>query len=410
MSKQFELPVRFARRIPDPVFSSKDHDSLVGDRHVFVCAVEALPKDLPKDPNPRAQQIDKGIWRTIRKHLMNAEGTPNTFHLKNKGITLLATKVEKVSDDLYRITFRRGEGVVDGGHTYDLIIDCQGEIAHFNEGAAEEDKICQYVRVEVLERAESDIASEIAGGLNTAVQVQKMSLEDLKDSFNWMKAELEGEPYYKDIAFRENESTEYDARDLLCLLDMFNVTAFPNSGGDHPVRAYSAKAGVLDYYLAEGEKDGERLHLAEYQALRPILKDILQLHDIINFESRELHNEAGGKFLKLAFVEKRERGVFKYHFTQKEAEYRLTSGAAYPMLAAFRWCVDVNPKAGTVKWRGGFKHVLKTWRAAGPELLRATQATSDSANRKASVVGRSAAHWANLHNIVAKHSLVLERN
>jgi len=407
--KHFELPVRFARRIPDPVFDSKSSDTLVGDRHVLVCAVESVPKDLPKDPNPRAQRIDKGIWRGIRRHLLNQEGTPNTFHLKNKGITILANNIEKLADDKYRLVFRSGQGIVDGGHTYDLLIDCQDEIRRFNEAADDDEKIRQFVRIEVLEHADEDIAIEIAGGLNTAVQVQKMSLEDLDGEFDWIKEELKTEPYFKEIAFRENEATEFDARDLLCLLDMFNVAAFPNNGGDHPVRAYANKAAVLDYYLAEEETDDgpKKVHQKEYKALRPILKDILQLSDTINYESRELHNDAGGKFLKLAFVEKRERGSFRYFFTQQEAVHRLTSGAAYPILAAFRWCVETNPKTGALRWKGGFKQVLKTWRSAGAELLRATQASSDAVGRKASAIGRNASHWANLHNIVAKHNLVL---
>src|SRR3954467_84204 len=113
--KRFTLPVRFARRLPDPVFPNCE-------RHIIMCAVTDLPLDLPRDPNPRAQNIDRGIWREIKKHLLNEEGTANTFHLKNKGITIIAERVEKRSDDEYELVIGPGQGIVDGAHTYDLDI------------------------------------------------------------------------------------------------------------------------------------------------------------------------------------------------------------------------------------------------------------------------------------------------
>jgi len=76
-----------------------------------MCAVTDLPADLPRDPNPRAQNIDRGIWREIKKHLLNEEGTANTFHLKNKGITIIAERVEKRSDDEYELVIGPGPSI-----------------------------------------------------------------------------------------------------------------------------------------------------------------------------------------------------------------------------------------------------------------------------------------------------------
>jgi hypothetical protein len=39
----------------------------------------------------------------------------------------------------------------------------------------------------------------------------------------------------------------------------------------------------------------------QYMRLRPLLEDILVLHDTIRFESRSYWNEAGGKYGALAF-------------------------------------------------------------------------------------------------------------
>jgi len=46
-----------------------------------------------------------------------------------------------------------------------------------------------------------------AGGLNTSVQVQDMSLDNLSGDFDWLKKIIAEEPYAKHIAWRENEQS-----------------------------------------------------------------------------------------------------------------------------------------------------------------------------------------------------------
>lgn len=382
---------RFARRIPDPVFPHCE-------RHVFVCAVEDVPTGFPKDPNPRSQKIDRGIWREIKKHLLNEEGTPNTFHLKNKGITLIAERVERRTDDEYELAFERGQGIVDGAHTYELITQALPEIVELNKVRNDDvPPISQFVKLEVLTGVSSDLGPEIAGGLNTAVQVQEMSLADLRKEFDWIKEDLVGQPYSQQIAFRENENAAYDARDIVVLLDLFNIWDFPNDGAEHPVRAYTSKAQVLANYLK---------HRTHYEKLRPILKDILVLHDTVSMEARDKHNETGGKGGKLVFVETRNRSLYPFPFIGKQGKYRLVGGALFPMLAAFRWMVQVNPKSGNAEWRGGFPAVRAQWDQVGGEMMRATQSTSDELGRKPHAIGRSRNHWASLHKTVAHADLM----
>lgn len=396
-TQNFEFAVRFARRIPDPLEEG-------AERHIFLCEVEHLPAELPKFPNPRAQNIDRGIWKDIRRHLLNEEGTPNTFHLKNKGITLVASGVQKVSESSYTVSFGPKDGILDGGHTYELVMATQDEIREHN---ADEDQepIRQYVKIEVLTGVERDLLTELAGGLNTAIQVQRWSLENLKGKFEWIKDDLALEPYAGRIAFKENEpGTHLDVRDIIVLLDLMNVVDFPNENGEHPVRAYTSKSSVLDHYVE---------HESNYEKLRPILKDVLKLYDIICSEGPALHNDAGGKAGKLAFVESR-TALYSFPFMSKggkveQSKSRLVTGAAYPMLAAFRWCVELSPKTGKARWAMPFKDVVEVWRQSGAELMRATQMTSVANGRKANAIGRNSMHWANLHNIVAKHSLMRAR-
>ena len=392
--KSFAFPVRFARRIPDPVFPQCE-------RNIFLCAIADLPQGLPTDPNPCKPRIDRLIWREIKKHLLNEEGYPNTFHLKNKGITLIAQQVKKTGNERVEkieLLFEQGQGIVDGGHTYELVMQNLHEIEDRNSNSNDDSsKISQFIKLEVLTGISPDLSNEIAGGLNTAVQVQEMSLMELENEFDWIKDELRGQQYADKIAYREGEAAPYDARDIIVLLDLFNVFDFPNDGTEHPVRAYTSKGQVLSSYKA-----GQ----AQYKKLRSILKDILTLHDTIAIEGRDKHNEGGGKGGNLAFVEDRKRGEFEFLFNGKESKYRLGGGALFPMLAAFRWMVEINSTTGLAEWRGGFLAVKALWNKTGKELMRATQETSIELGRKPYAIGRSRNHWATLHKTVANADLV----
>jgi hypothetical protein len=383
----FKFPVRVARRMPDPTFPG-------AVRHIFTVRADDLPQGMPKAPNPRAQKTDRGIYKDVARSLLNEEGTPNTFHLKNKGITVLADDVREIGDSTYEIRFGPAQGIVDGAHTYEIILSGQERIAEARE-ANNGSAIDQYVRMEVQVGIPEDLWVEMAGGLNTAVQVQDWSLANLKNQFDWIKDLLDSEPYGRKIAYRENEvDTAYDVRDVIVLLEMFNVFDYRNDGEEHPTKTYNNKSDVLDRYLADP---------AKYQRLAPILKDILRLHDTISLTAREKHNAAGGKAGRLTFVERKVRGTWPFVFIGKTGEYRLNRAALFPMLGAFRWMVAETPTG--VEWRGGFAQVLKIWDESASELMRATQATSDEYGRKLTALGKSRNHWATLHSTVAKREL-----
>jgi hypothetical protein len=389
--RKFIVESKFVRRLPDPVFGNGT------DRHILMVAVEDVPIGLPTEPNPRAPNVEKSIWRDIRKHLLNEDGTPNTFHLKNKGITLIASKVEKLSEEKWEISFDEDDGIVDGGHTYRLICDCMGDLAKLNDGNAAPAK--QFVKIEILTGIDRELAIEIAGGLNTAIQVQTYSLENLRDRFKWIKDKVAGKPWVDDISFYENDDGKMDVRDILVILDLFNVKSFPNDGMVHPVRAYMSKAQVLDYYLA---------HDHEYTILHPILDDILWLYDTVQMEARDKHNEQGGKAGSLAFVENSARKPYRFPFVGKESEWRLSRAALLPMLAAFRWMVKINPETQLAEWDGGFATVRRVWDASGGELMGVTQETSDDNKRKVHAIGRAKNHWKTLHSVVAKKHLMMK--
>jgi len=385
----FRFIPRIARRITDPSFK-KSHGM---ERHLFVVPVRDLPEGLPFDSNARRPNIKKRVYKQVENSLLNKSGEPGTFHLKNKGITLVARSVTEVEEGVYDVKLKKGvHGVLDGGHTYALIQK------HKNSEHLPED---QFVQVEVRVGVPDEWIPELAGGLNTSVQVEDMSLDHLAGKFEWLKEHLSDEPYYGEIAWSENDPGTYDARDLLSMLYLFNVELFPNKGGEAPIAAYEKKSMVLDAFEADP---------GSFERMLPIVKDILTLADTIAKEARDLWNETtGGKGGNLAFMDERNGKAFTFHFLQDEGPYCLFDGALYPMLGAFRWYVEQDPKTKKMRWRKGFKQVLKAWRRDGPELLKLTKATSDQLGRNPNAVGKSRPHWSALHTTVSLRDLLSQQ-
>lgn len=375
----FKLIAPYARRFPDPIHGSSQGTT----RHIFFVPARQIPPDVPKDANARSSNIRRRVYREVEKSLLNAEGEPDTFHLKNKGMTWIAESVTKVGEGEYDIEIVDGQGIMDGGHTYDIIVKDRDQPIPAS----------QFVKIEVLTDIPEPWIPEIAGGLNTAVQVQPMSLDNLRGDFDWVKDELKSEPYFESLAWKENDPGDFDARDLVAIMTLFNIYSFPNeSDADQPIEAYERKSSALQRFEDRPQ---------EYEKLRPILKDILWLHDTVRRDAREHWNASGGKAGALAFVEARKRGEFEFPFTGKSAQFRLMNGALYPMLGAFRWMVEENPKNGKARWRGGRRALENRWEASAAELMRMTVQTSNDLGRNPNAVGKSRSHWANLHARVA---------
>jgi hypothetical protein len=381
----FELRPQLARRLPDPNFKN------IGiERHIFVVPSKTMPSNLPLDPNARRPNTNRRVYKIVEDSLLNRDCEPNTFHLKNKGITIVADSVRQVQGNgAYEVVMISGKhGIVDGGHTYSLIQE------HRDDPELPDN---QFITVEVLTGVPDHWIPDIAGGLNTSVQVQEMSLQTLAGKFEWLKMALKGQPFYPAIAWSENDPGEYDARDIISFLTMFNVALFPNSGDEHPIMAYEKKKTALDLY---------KNNQSSYERMKPILLEILTLHDRIRKDYVDIWNRTqGGRAGNLAFSERRKKGKWDFTFIRERADFRMMTGALYPILASFRWYV-VQEHDGTMHWREEFTEVLKAWEGAAPSLLKATYDMSKQLGYNANAVGKSRPHWSNLHNIVMKKDMM----
>ncbi len=376
------LKADYSRRYPDPLAKGPHASAPNLEHHLLVCSAKDLPVNIPLDPNPRRQKTDKSVYRQVRKSLLDESDL--TFHLKNKGITIIADSVKYDGGKrLAEVFFAQDQGIVDGGHTYRIVLENQKECP---------DK--QYVKFEVLTGVPGYMIESIAQGLNTAVQVQEMSLANLGRRFDWIKDLLKDEPYYAQIAFRENEEGAFDIREILGIMTMFNIEQFPGQT-DNPKIAYTSKAKCLQLY-----KDQED----SYKNLKPLFKDILQLYDLIQLEARDLYNESkGGKAGALAFYRKKARGGgHQLIFSGEQTKYKLYDGALYPILGAFRFLVEKKKGQDTYSWKvGTFEEVKNIFREIAGEMIYITKNTSDNKGKNPNAVGKDDNHWDGLYKTLA---------
>ena len=376
-NRSFSLPSDYVRRLPDPVTKN-------AERYIAYVKAADVPPGIPLDPNPRGQNIDRLVYRDVRTSLLN-QNDPS-FHLKNKGITMIAERVRATSGQPLEIRLGAQHGILDGGHTYKIIL----------EGQEEEVPDNQFVKFEILVGVDEELVTDIAGGLNTGIQVQQMSLANLDGQFAWIKERLSDPIYEAAIAYRENDDRPFDVRDVIAYMALFNIDLYPNDKSEYPITAYRAKSTTLKQFIDKPDS---------YAKLKGILPEILELADTIRCEAPPLHNSAGGRAGGLAFVDQKQKGTYSFPFIERQSQSRLTSGALFPMLGGFRWMVE-EADDGSIQWKGSFKEVKALWKKLGPELMKTTQETSGELGRKPNAIGKSRSHWATMHGIVLKEQLI----
>jgi hypothetical protein len=375
----------YSRYYPDPLNKSTEGDPLHIEHHVLLSRAIDVPEGISKAPNPRAQRTDKGIYKDIRKSLDDADDP--SFHLKNKGITILARGVEYGADKrIATVYLGQGDGIADGAHTYQIILEAQAA------GTCPEG---QYVKFEVLTGIPQGMGPDITGGLNTAVQVDDASLLNLEGAFDWVKETLKKTKFGDRISYKQNEEGAYDIREILGLMTIFNINKFPYP--QHPKDAYVSKARCLDLYQEDPDS---------YKMLKSILLDILCLHDYVHIHSRERYNEVmGGRAagMKGVYTTKK-RGYYEYIFTDEERDYRLYDGALYPMLGAMRFLVEQKPGENVYSWKlKSFDKVKSFFDDVAADLVATTYKTSLVYGRKPNPIGKDENHWDNMYKTVALH-------
>lgn len=238
------------RKLEDPF------ENGAAKKYVFYVKVDDVAEGIPMATNPRDQKLTSGVATAIKESLLSNDGY---FHLKNRGIVLSAESVhynnkEKIATIIFSDELSHGN--IDGGHTYKIVCEHKGE------------NLEQYVQFEVMTGVE-DIIENLAEARNTSVQVDAKSMAELAEKFDPIKEGLEGMPFFKRIAFKQNQisvddetgkkNKMIDAREIVAIISMFNISLY--DALHHPTQAYSSKAKMLDMYLKNPEEYREYVNI-----------------------------------------------------------------------------------------------------------------------------------------------------
>ena len=361
------------RKLDDPFENGKSR------KYVFYVKVDDVAEGIPMTTNPRDQKLTSNVAKAITDSLTSNDGY---FHLKNRGIVVSAQKVN-YNNKTGKVTIyfenTQYHGNIDGGHTYKIVCDHKGE------------NLDQYVQFEIMTGVE-DIIENLAEARNTSVQVDEKSMAELAQKFDPIKEALEGMPFYRRIAFRQNQSSVdeetgrnekmIDAREVVAIINMFNVDKF--TGSNHPIQAYSSKAKMLSIYLSDVES---------YRKYVNIIPDIFDLYDRIEQEFAKAYNEAGGKYGRKKYSGFKDGNVIaKSKFGLHELQYKIPDGIMYPVVAAFRSLVKFNESTGKYEWNSGV-NPLKIWDKCKTELASKVMSFASSIGDNPNAVGKDQNVW-----------------
>lgn len=372
-------------------------------KHTFLVPAHLFPKGVPTGANLRDPVgMNRQVYKDVKASLEGKEALPGTFDLLNLGITIIAEDIEVVDKRIFNVMIDDDYGIANGGHTTQIIYDCQ-----------EDDSIAEGQHVEVkiitgLEGGENHtLRVDIARGQNTGISVQPRSIFELDGAFESLKEIVKDQDWAGDIGFKESDKKDIDVRELVSVLELMNVTDFPVRDTKHPISAYEKWSTPLKKFGDDYEDNRDDLSKRKYAAFEPLLLDALVLYDHIRRDFLRVYNETvGGRAGNLRIVEKAPPSKGRYQFRYAKLDdhdQRLTKGAAFPILGAFRNFVAVDPETGTGEWLGGFENVLASWHELAPELVSETkQAIRDIGNAPDSL-GKNRNHWANLFKTVRLH-------
>jgi len=185
--------------------------------------------------------------------------------------------------------------------TFEAIQDYLDEVTE-----TEDDSINIYIKVQIMIWVPSiDITADIVESLNTSAQVKPESIINLREWFDIIKTSLERESYSDRIHYSEYERDQdgkvkdISITDIVSYLICFNISKYTDE--TQPVKAYSWGRSIFK----EFESTSDALNW-----LTPLLKDILELYDLIYINYPNLYE---GNFGNLTWVKVSATDVISYY-------------------------------------------------------------------------------------------------
>jgi hypothetical protein len=235
---------------------------------------------------------------------------------------------------------------------------------------------------------------KLVHGRNRSVQVKEWSLKDFKGEFDWLKDVIDRKagPFRGKIGWEENSGADVSVLDLISLMTLFHPYYDGRAGRRlaAPTVAFSSK-GTADRRLTSDDM------APGYKALKPVIEDILQLHDHVyaGFEpayeryNKEVHNR-GAKLGK-------RRGVVRHPttlpLTGTESEYRVDKGLIFPVLAAHRALLQFGE--AKIEWHTDPQAFFDEY---GADLVGLLFEEYEKLGKNPAATGKTRSVYVNLHN------------
>lgn len=388
------MPVFSFRRIPTP-FEDQNSNK---QNAIAVVSVKDLPdfsewrKVNPREVN-RSSHVAKAIAQTLGEN-------PDFFFI-NRGLVLTVDNYEfDQKGGILHLHFTNEDvhGLLDGGHTHAIIMEERNKI--------DETGLNQYVKIEILTGFPATDAVTVVEGRNTSNQVKPKSIANLNRAFDTLKEAIRGTRYEKLVSYVENQEGAIDIRELISFLYIF---ANLNSKFQ-PIAAYQAKAACLDDFLADFDNDLDSG--VKYRPVYAIAQNIFELWDYIHEALPILYSKSrgGGRFGGLSGVSGTKGGetLTQLHFIGRGSPFKIPAAMKYPILAAFRAFVEMNPETGDYQWAAGIDplEMLSPDSELGAQIADRVGA-SIRETRNPSKTGRDKSLWENCYQ--AARIMYLER-
>ena len=403
------FPVKSFKKFENP-YNAKSHPA----KYQFFVNVLNLPKELDTwlDVNPREQKLNTDVSKEIRNSLLSQD---KTFHLLNRGVLISAEEItynNKTNEVELVLSDSQNHGIIDGGHTFKIIIEQQ-----------EKKNIeCEkYVGLEVITQV-SHIEA-LAEARNTSVAVDDKSIEELKGSFDCIKGIIENQKigidkYYDRIAFKQNEywgdkekTNIIDVRELIAIINMFNPYLYDPSNPTHPIQSYTGKEVSLKKFLkltpaGSKIKDGDaNFRNKVIENMEKVIPDIFLLWDVIEKEFPQVSKDLNRKYGSKKYSNYNNNKVKKVSmFSNESLEYTIPKGIMYPCLGAFRALIKQNQKTGQCTWA---IDPFKVWEDKKENIVSMILDNSKTvAGDSPDQIGKSALIWDSLYNAIFIYRLM----
>lgn len=388
-NSKFNFNVHSVRTLHSP-YRDKNQNGDFETLYYILVNMKDLPKKIPLDVNPREPKMSTNV----AKGLINAVKEPeNDFYINNRGIVISA-KSFSYDPTKSTVTIDLGDqnsdndkyqyGILDGGHTYTAIMQERENIP---------DNLDKYVRLEVITNVTN--ITRLSDARNTSAQVSDIALFNLDGKFDDITQAIKGQPYEKDIAYKDHEKKDIHVSEFLRLMFAFDILKFPDDNSA-PVQSYSGKAQVFKRY-----KDAYNLDF--YKALIKEIPKIVELYDTIECELPSMYIEykkdlgtSSPRFGSVRGIDNKNDA--KSYFLKNQISYSISSGYIYPIFGAFRSIMTYDEKNHQIKW---LFDPIEIWKEVGKSLAQNTFETSTNPQ----FAGKDKQLWLSNYRIVETQSL-----